>query len=352
MSSPFRILYFPKYTRQGASSRLRTFQYLPLLEKKGIIVHVSSFFNDQYLLELYNKKPISKWNVIRCYIRRFKEIFIISKFDLVIIEKELFPYLPAWIERYLSYRGIKYIVDYDDAIFHNYDLNRSYIVRYFLGNKIDAVMAKSWKVFSGNAYISERAKIAGAKNIIHIPTVIDTERYLNNIKAKNKSLARIGWIGSPTTLRYLKDLLPIFERLKESFDFELAIIGGKGGIGFSGNEIIIEWSEKTEVAEIRKMNIGIMPLHNNPWEQGKCSYKLIQYLAAGIPVIGSSVGMNMEVIHHGSNGYLVSNLQEWEEYLQRFLKEYSIHRKFLEVNRPNPYTLQKYFKIYYTELGA
>ena len=119
-----KILYFTKYTNLGASSRLRSFQFFPLLEASGFRVEVSPLFNDNYLKALYNKKKIKNLIIIFCYIRRFFHLFKVRNYDLIVIEKELFPYFPAFVEIIFNRLNIKYIVDYDDAIFHKYDLNK------------------------------------------------------------------------------------------------------------------------------------------------------------------------------------------------------------------------------------
>ena len=90
-----KILFLPRYSRMGASSRLRTYQYLPLLEAKGIKTTVAPLFNDRYLQELYSGKGTSWQNVVRCYFKRLRWLLKAHQYDCVVVEKELFPYLPA-----------------------------------------------------------------------------------------------------------------------------------------------------------------------------------------------------------------------------------------------------------------
>lgn len=300
----------------GASSRLRTYQYLPYLEAEGMEVHVGSLFNDRYLKELYSGRGISWANVARCYLRRLRLLFKASAYDGVVIEKELFPFLPAWAEWWLSKRGRGYVVDYDDAVFHNYDLHPRFWIRWLLGNKISKVMRYSRQVRAGNDYLREKALLAGAKEVLVLPTVVDGERYSPATGRCPNAMVKVGWIGSPTTLKYVKDLLPVLERVNQRHPFELVIIGGGTGAGFSGKETPIRWSEEHEVEEIQKLDIGIMPLSDTPWEKGKCGYKLIQYMACGLPVVGSPIGVNQKLIVHGVNGFQASTHAEWEYYLE------------------------------------
>jgi glycosyltransferase involved in cell wall biosynthesis len=309
-----KLLYYTKYSRLGASSRLRSFQYFPTLEAAGFNVTVLPLFNDQYLNQLYTKSKIGKGNVLKQYLKRVASLFKIYKYDLVIIEKELFPYIPAFFEWVLNLLGVKYVVDYDDAIFHNYDKSLNKLISTLLKNKLKYVMRYSKLVIAGNDYISDYAKRAKAKNIVIIPTVINTDNYGFKLDQNSDEII-ICWIGSPSTLKYLKNIKPALENLCQKYPIKVHIIGGKFTIGLPGYEEIIEWTEHDEVDLIRKCDIGIMPLEDSDWERGKCGYKLIQYMGCGLPVVGSPVGVNCKIIENGVNGYQASTLSEWEDYI-------------------------------------
>src|SRR5690606_22816259 len=128
-----------------------SFQYFPHLKEAGWEVEVKPFFDETYLKDFYRgKRNIPA--VLNAYWKRFWLIFKLKKYHSIVIEKELFPYFPAWFERILKTRGISYIVDYDDAIFHNYDQNPKGFIRKLLGNKIAQVMRHSTCVVAGNEY--------------------------------------------------------------------------------------------------------------------------------------------------------------------------------------------------------
>jgi glycosyltransferase involved in cell wall biosynthesis len=321
-----KIIFLTRYTRLGASSRLRTFQYIPFLKGLGWEVTISPLFNDLYLNQLYKGKGTSYFNILTCYLKRFFVVFILYKYDRVVIEKEIFPFLPAWTEYILHRTGQKFVVDYDDAVFHNYDLHPSYLVRLLLNSKIGKVMEYSHKVLAGNAYLAEWARKAGAQSVILLPTVLDESKYFSVGHNHKRGFIKIGWIGSPTTLKYLKGLLPVLNKLNNRQSFELIIIGGES-IGFKGKETLVSWSEEGEVKEIQQLDIGIMPLTDSPWEEGKCGYKLIQYMACGLPVVGSAVGVNIELISPGENGFLASNPNEWEKHLEILMLDRDLRYK-------------------------
>ncbi|MEQ3636265.1 glycosyltransferase [Alcanivorax sp.] len=229
----------------------------------------------------------------------------------------------------LAWIGVRYVVDYDDAIFHNYDLSSNAWVRRFLGRKIDTVMRHAACVIAGNDYLADRAKAAGAKRIVVIPTVVDLRRY----SAGNGAGATItiGWIGSPTTQKYVEQLLPALKALSQAHAFRLMLVGATEDTAtrLPGIEVIVcPWSEDTEAALIREMDIGIMPLEDGPWEKGKCGYKLIQYMASSVPVVASPVGVNPDIVNGAGCGLLAANDSEWAIALLKLLNSGEIRDKF------------------------
>lgn len=326
MQKPSKVLYFTKYSRNAGSSRLRSFQYFPFLETAGIKVEVSPLFSEQYLEQLYAKKS-TKQEAFRGYFKRFLKIFSVGNYNAVVIEKELFPFLPAFFEQLFNLFGIKYIVDYDDAVFHNYDLSSNAVVKSILGKKIDTVMKNAEVVVAGNSYLADRAKKSGTKNIEIIPTVIDLERYPlikktetfhpprrngeRKVSSPNEKFV-IGWIGTKSTFE--KHLLPKKSwilKAQELGGVEFHIVGITTPQGLGDQVKYIPWAEDSEVSEIQKFDVGIMPLEDSPWEKGKCSYKIIQYFACGIPAIVSPIGMNKEVVTPSENGFWASTEEEW-----------------------------------------
>lgn len=295
----------------AGSSRMRSYQYFPYLEKAGMEVTVKPFFDDAYLKDFYaGTKNISA--VVKSYIKRLGVLFSVFRYDRVVIEKEIFPFLPALAEWMLKLLGIQYIVDYDDAIFHNYDQSSNPIIKKFLGNKIANVMRFSGTVVAGNQYLADYAARSGAKNIEIIPTVIDLERYpIKQNTDANQCI--VGWIGTKTTFE--KHLLPCKDWIKalqhQEPNIRFHIVGITEDMDLGKNVKYIRWTEETEVAEILKMDIGLMPLQDSKWEKGKCAYKLIQYAACGIPGVASDVGMNREVTVPGETGILAKTDDEW-----------------------------------------
>jgi len=327
-----KILLLSRYGRQGASSRVRSLQYLPYLESLGWQIDVSSFFSDSYLYALYRGQ--TRWrHVVVGYWCRLLALVRARNYDLIWIEKEIFPFMPAMAERLLVKVGLPYFVDYDDALFHRYDRHRSWFIRLLMGRKIDVVMKHAALVFTGNEYLAEHARKV-ARQVEVIPTVVDLKRYKVVPTDSNRPLV-VGWIGTPTTSCYLSIFSSIFESLKKEYDVRFVAVGSNESAMKGLPVEVWHWSEETEVNSIQKFDIGIMPLVDSPWEHGKCGYKLIQYMACGLPVVASPVGVNQKIVEHGVNGFLAQELSEWGLVLRYLLDSHDLRQRMGSKGRAN-----------------
>lgn len=310
MNKSLRILALTRYKHLGSSSRVRFYQYFPFLDAQGVEIQNAPLLSDEYIRRLYSGQRADIASIIRAYTRRVLWLLRSRTFDLLWIEKEILPWLPAWVEYFLS-RKIPYVVDYDDAVFHRYENHQSRIVRRFLSTKIDRVMRYSSLVVAGNDYLAERAYRAGAKRVKVLPSVVDVEQY--PIKETTKTGLNIGWIGSPATVAFLTSLDAALRKVFEhSSDVSLTLIGAGKIDPLSGiKKTILPWREETEIADLQTFDVGIMPLPDGPFERGKCGYKLVQYMASGLPVIASPIGVNKKIVEHEINGFLASTGEEW-----------------------------------------
>ncbi len=307
-----KLLILPRYDKLGASSRYRFYNYIDYLEKNGYECTIYPLFSDLYLTQRYSKSSIF-FELIKCYLKRIVILFNVRKYDLCFIEKELFPYLPFWLEFFWLSRCKQYIVDYDDAIFHNYDENDSPIVRFLLSNKISQIMTGASSVIVGNQYIYDYAKANFVYNVLIIPTVIDLGLYDNIIVEKNKQFTII-WIGSQSTVHYVEEVRQSIIEVCKKTNGKFVVIGADINIPEIQLETV-DWSSNTEIEYLKSAHVGIMPLSNKNWDKGKCGFKIIQYLASKIPVVASPVGINSSIIQHGVNGYLASTSGEWVDCL-------------------------------------
>lgn len=312
-----RITCLTRYDELGASSRMRFTQYLKPIQRHlpGATFTVQPLLDGDYLRRKYAGESTLAATV-RCYVRRAFSAALRTTPQVWWIEKELWPYVPALAERGLLRRA-PYVLDLDDAIFHNYDLHRLPVVRRLYGRKIDRLMAGAALVTAGNDYLAQRARNAGARWVEVLPTVVDLDRYPAVAAVASEDVLRIGWIGSPATVAYLQQIAEPLRVLSRKHRVRLTVVGG-GPIDLPGVEVEIRpWSEASEAAEIRRFDIGVMPLTDSPWEQGKCGYKLIQYMACGVPVVASAVGANQRIVTDDVNGFLAADDVGWFRALDR-----------------------------------
>lgn len=314
-----RVLALTRYGPLGASSRMRLYQYLPALEQVGLEVDVHPLFDDACLAARYTSGRYDLKVFVLRFASRVAKLWQRKQFDVLWIEKEALPWWPVWLESNLL-KGVPYVLDFDDAVFHNYDLHRFGAVRYFCGKRLDHLMAGAALVVAGNKYLASRARAGGAPWVEVMPTVVDLDRYAGkpNTKTFADGLPRIVWIGSPSSARYLEVLREPLQALALRVPFVLRVIGAN--VELPGISVeCVQWSQDTEVASILEGVIGVMPLLDSPWERGKCGYKLIQYMACGLPVVASPVGVNSEIVENGTNGFWAVTGADWVAALERLL---------------------------------
>lgn len=334
-----RVLILPKYAEAGPSSRYRFYQYLPFLQNQGWNIEVKPLLGNSYVRYLFHKTQLPFGEILSAYLNRFFTLLKKNKYDIIWIEQEAFPWIPPFIEKFLIDSKTKLVADYDDAFFHRYDMHKLLLVRILLGKKIDMVMGKAHFVLAGNNYLADRARINTRKRIEIFPTVVDTDKFVRK-GSPSEEYFTVGWLGSPSTKKYL---LLVKDALKEIYNLGNVKIVIVGAGDFSMQDLpldCITWSEEKEVEEISKFDVGIMPLVDGPFEKGKCGLKLIQYLSCGIPVVGSPVGVNKEIIQHGKNGFRAETKDEWVHFLKLMMLDRDLRKKLGEEGRR--FVLQNY----------
>jgi glycosyltransferase involved in cell wall biosynthesis len=326
-----RLLALTRYSRLGASSRVRMLQFLPSLEAAGFRVAVSPFFDDEYLRALYSQGARRRRHIAAAYLRRLRALLSARRYDLIWVEKELFPFLPGPFEAWLRRAGVPYVVDYDDATFHTYDLHPSGLVRRTLGNKLRPLLSAARMITVGNSYLADYAKGAGARNVQVVPTVVDISRYGVAEEPESKEI-RVGWIGSPSTAVLLSLVREPLERLARERPLRLVTIGGGHLPQIEVPKEEHAWSEEREVPLLAGIHVGIMPLQDEPWQRGKCGYKLIQYMACAKPVVASPVGVNTDIVTERV-GYLAADAAQWYTALRELAEDAALRNRLGRAGR-------------------
>ena len=331
------VAYFTKHTTAGPSSRYRSYAYHSYLTQNGFAVSVYPLFPSYYLPHFYATGRKPKLTVVFAYLRRFLQFLFLKKYDLIYIEYELFPYLPFQLERWLLRNQNHIIIDYDDAIFHNYDNSKNEMIQNLCGGKIFKLVALADVVITGSPYLTSVLS-RYAKKVVEIPTSISIENYLSTPAAPlsegEEKAFRIGWIGSATTSSFVLTLKECLLQLQELYNMQLVLIGFDKKLEprLQGLHYTIhDWKAETEIALLKTCDVGIMPLTNVPFNHGKCGFKLIQYMACGLPTIATPMEANIK-INRGNANLFATTKFEWYSCFTVIIQNKELYKETGEKN--------------------
>jgi len=244
----------------------------------------------------------------------------IGCFDVIFLERELFDDDTWSMETRFRKMARAFVLDVDDAVFLRHP------------EKFQRIARMSDLVIAGNRFLKDRIEPMNC-NIVIIPTCIDTEVFpLKRYAQSEDRRVIVGWMGTTANLEYLLVVASALRNLAIRCDFELRLIAPDDGplksIDLSGvNVRFVTWKGDTEVDELLRIDIGIMPLFaEDDWNAYKCGLKLLQYMAIGVPGVASPIGVNRDIIRHGENGFLASEPDEWEESLLELVQNPDLRR--------------------------
>ena len=316
------------YGPLAASTRYRLGQYVPGLASLGIDLQIFHLLGNDYLQRRFSNGALPVAAMLRGVVARLADLWRQRDFDLAMVHCELFPLIPGWLERALMRQP--YIYDFDDAFYLKYRSGRLGMARAVLGNKFDTFMAGSAAVTAGNQVLAKYASLHNASTH-YLPTVVNTGRYLPE-PARQNAVFTVGWIGSPSTATYLPELVQPLATLGAEAPLRVVVIGGKAPAIPNVEVVELPWQENTEVELINTFDVGIMPLPDDDWARGKCAFKLIQYMACGVPVVASQVGANVDVVD-ADCGLLASTPESWVQALRELRDDSGLRRRMGEAGR-------------------
>ncbi len=334
MSTRKDILFLLPYPLHRApSQRFRVENLLFLLDEAGKTYDLAPFMTASVWKILYQNGGIVQkaLGITKSYLNRWAQVlFTAHRYDIIFIHREAAPLGPPIVEWYLKkVLGKKFIYDYDDAIWIPNTSAQNKIaglVKAFW--KVKYICKWSYKISAGNDFLCDFAKQSEAQNIHRIPTVVNTDTRYNQLKQHQSGNIIIGWTGSHSTLKFLDELMPVLQRLQKVYDFTFIVIADKKPQLPLEKWTFLPWNEQTEISDLLQIDIGVMPLKNDDWSEGKCGFKLIQYLSLGIPAVANSVGVNKLIVEDGVNGFIADDDQSWEKSLRLLLEDESLRRKF------------------------
>ena len=229
-----------------------------------------------------------------------------ADFDGVFLHKKGLNCLDAlWLRKYAK----KIIFNFDDAVMYSDSNPDRYSRSHFVPFRRSVRLADL--VICGSSYLADHARPFNS-NVEVLPLGLKVSDYEVEYDAKTDNKVRLVWVGSERTLSYLEEIKPAIEKIGERFDnVALRVICED----FPKLEKVpVEkrsWSKKTLGADLASSNIGLAPLPDNPFTRGKCSFKVLEYSAAGLPVVASPVGTNAEHVRDGVTGFLAKSEDDW-----------------------------------------
>ncbi|HEY9098806.1 MAG TPA: glycosyltransferase [Thiobacillus sp.] len=290
------------------AARFRVRQNISKLKELGI--NVSEYFPE---IDVYKGVPfnldrwprlarfpiVAAWQGLKIGLR-IPDIYPTRKYHITWLQREL---LPGYftLERMVA---SPIVFDVDDAI---------WLTKKGAAASVSKIASLATTVIAGNRYIAEWFSTY-SDNVVIIPTAVDVSRFFP-VEDVSKSDLTIGWIGTKGNMPYLEEISPALKAFFKRYnDVNLLVVSDSPPKlpAIPENRIrYIPWSESVEVEAIRKMDVGIMPLPDNEWTRGKCSFKMLQYMACGIPVVVAPVGMNSDLIGEDNVGFGASSPDEW-----------------------------------------
>ncbi len=322
-----RVFFFTEGTQASPASRLRAYEYFAYLRKMGFSPRAASFTSQPYCRRLVEGKTIGEahrllektWQA-RAVLRLLAGALTCR---VVVIQRVL---LPVWLQRLVSRLNPRVIFDYDDAV--HLGREREFASQVRLAARVIAVSETA----------REAALTAGApaERVMVLPTPVDCASY----RTRDQRLASreeadrqfndgpgrflVGWIGSPATTPFLQQVWPrLAELAAREPRVAFLFIGARPfdtGL-LAGRATFLSWSREYETKLLSSLDAGIMPLPDDQWCRGKGGYKLIQYMAAGVPGLASPVGANNEIVAEGATGSFVGEDRGWGPALERLLRD-------------------------------
>jgi glycosyltransferase involved in cell wall biosynthesis len=286
-----------------AASRYRVLQYIPYLTSKGIEAKV------------------------HLYPKTFKEIFQffndLSQYHIIFLQRKRFnqPLLGLF-----KRKAKRIIYDFDDAVMYRNSTAPSPYSR-TRQRRFARIIKAADLVIAGNNFLKDQAA-RYTDRVTMIPTAIDRDKYSAKDYRTKKDTVTIGWIGDHGSIHYLAKMRHVFEELGKKYpNLELKIICDTF---FDCEKIRIikkMWNGKEEIADLQSLDIGVMPLVDDPWSMGKCGLKILQYYGVGVPTVCTPVGVNRDVVQDGVNGFWAMHDEEWVEKLSILIEDPSLRQK-------------------------
>ena len=311
------------------AQRYRIEQWAPYLRDLGVEVTFQAFATPALNRALYQRGrwPAKAAGMVAGLVRRFTEALEARRYDAVFLQREASLIGPAWSERLLHARQPAIVYDFDDAIYLPYVSPTNRYLSYLkFPWKTRALCRMAGAVIAGNDHLAAYASRYNDRVFV-VPSTVSLREYQPRPEPSRERIPVVGWTGSHSSVPYLSLVSLPLQELRRRRPFRLLVVGVEH---FDVPGVDVEcrpWSSATEVHDLWDMDVGIMPLPDEPWARGKCGMKAIQYMGIGIPAVVSPVGANREIVQDGVTGFHASTAAEWVEKLDLLLNDSALRQR-------------------------
>lgn len=329
------VLFLTQGPIEDATARFRVYQYIKPLAALGVASIISPAISSEHYGLAFRRSTVDRIELLtRTVGSRLVDLTRLHRFDVVFVEREVVPRLFPVFELLVHQIGIPLVFDFDDNIFANPLTSQDSLYRVATKLLMDAaaarrIVAVSDVVIAGSKYLAE---IAGKINptVFHIPTCVDMDRYPTKDHV-DVDAPTIGWMGSPSTTRYMNTVAKSLLELSNIRRFRLLLVGAEPASLPALRDLpwveFRPWRLDSEVSDLLEFDIGIMPLADDEWSRGKCAFKAIQYMAAGVPPVCSAIGAVPEVVTDARTGLTYDDEDSFRASILALLDSHTFRRQ-------------------------
>jgi glycosyltransferase involved in cell wall biosynthesis len=335
-----KVLFYLLDGDSNASSRHRALQYFPYLKQHGILPRACRPVPEpafQRLVERGGESLAPKAAFYGLFLAtRLMDVLRAAYADVVVIQRDLFPFGPPFLERLLVRRNPHLVYDIDDATYLRpaFTPNTAFQrLRRF--DKVANVVASARWVSVASEPIAHWARLYNS-NVSVLPMAIDLAEYDRVRRPPGPSDPIVlGWAGTAGGLRYLHALAPVLRQVSERHAIVVRVIsGGFRRVCLPGVRLDARpWRAESALEDLATFDIGLVPLDDTSFEQAKFPFKLLQYMALGVPALSARVGLASDVIDDSRNGLLAGSPEEWREALERLIADGALRRQLAVAGR-------------------
>ncbi len=329
----------PYLTGVSPGQRYRIEQWAPFLARQGVRLEFAPFECANLNQRLYQPGQFGRKGrlIVQAMARRARLLSQVQHYDAVYIYREAALLGPEVFEKLLAAR-VPLVYDFDDAIYLPASSQANEKLAFLKSPaKVARICTLATRVIAGNKYLANWAKMHNP-NVSVVPSTIDLglynyEKFGPNARASKTGPPLIGWSGSTTTIPHLNTIRGALQKLARIEPFLFRFIGPSDW-SLEGVEVQnVRWKASTEALDLSALDVGLMPLPDEPWTRGKCGMKALQYMALGIATVASPVGVNKDIIRYGDNGFLASTEDEWLQVLATLLRDKAARARVGEAGR-------------------